>query len=522
MDAETFLFPIPIPMSIGDRDLARVFINLGDTHELGLVQRRMGCEPEGLLSLASLSVRNLIRALDARFADPAKMRVSLVNDAYTVLLPKYDLRYQTGLSPDAIQPDALHAREAARQPMRIARFFQDIADHDRILVFRQNETLAANDLLDLRAALDRHGATTLLWMQEAREGHPAGTAAWIAEGLITAYVRRLAERETVQDLDLTSWITTLRRVHALSTMGYADRGLANARPETIDIRFGRDGDALGYTDYGWSAPEDGFTWTDGTRSQLRLPAPAPAPSFHLEIDANPFLVPPMLTSQRLEIAINGTPIGVIDPVPAGRATLIVPGAVLGKRDWIDILLSQPRAARPCDLGWGDDDRALAVSFRRLTLTPAPPEPPPAAEPAIGPAVTLRFGAGGNAAPYTEAGWSAPEPDFTWSVGPRSLLRPPMPREAPNYRLTVDAVPFRAASLPAQRLEIVVNGTTVAVFDPLPAGESSCDIPGALVNGEPTLEIVFLHPRAASPRDLGIGDDERMLAVSFYRMTLAPG
>ena len=118
-------------------------------------------------------------------------------------------------------------------------------------------------------------------------------------------------------------------------------------------------------------------------------------------------------------------------------------------------------------------------------------------------------AGGNAAPYTEAGWSSPEPDFTWSVGPRSLLRPPMPREAPNYRLTFDAVPFVAANLPAQRLEIVVNGTTVAVFDPLPAGESSCDIPGALVNGEPTLEIVFLHPRAASPRDLGIGDDERM-------------
>lgn len=51
----------------------------------------------------------------------------------------------------------------------------DLEKPEKTLVFRQNEELSANDLLDLRAALTAYGPASLLWVQEARPGHPAGS-----------------------------------------------------------------------------------------------------------------------------------------------------------------------------------------------------------------------------------------------------------------------------------------------------------------------------------------------------------
>ena len=52
---------------LSDRNLALQFESLGDNCELGLVQRRAGVEPLGLLRFAGAPLRRLITALDARF-----------------------------------------------------------------------------------------------------------------------------------------------------------------------------------------------------------------------------------------------------------------------------------------------------------------------------------------------------------------------------------------------------------------------------------------------------------------------
>ena len=54
------------------------------------------------------------------------------------------------------------------------------------MVFRQNEELSANDLLDFRSALAAYGPATLLWVQATRPGHPPGTVSIVDDTLMSA------------------------------------------------------------------------------------------------------------------------------------------------------------------------------------------------------------------------------------------------------------------------------------------------------------------------------------------------
>lgn len=79
------------------------------------------------------------------------------------------------------------------------------------------------------------------------------------------------------------------------------------------------------------------------------------------------IAPPALPSQRLEVMVNGELVRTFDPVEPGIAVCAVPGRLVRGHDRVDILLTHPRAARPSDLGAGQDSRRLALMFRRLAL-----------------------------------------------------------------------------------------------------------------------------------------------------------
>src|ERR1700744_5417882 len=160
MDVETNTASV-----LGDRDLVLQFESIGDNCELGLVQRHAGAEPLGLLRFAGAPLRNLLRGLNARFAninDPSHIRIVPENGEYMVKLTKYDFTYHAHVKIGEMEPEALH-----RQQTRSVRFLAEklIAGLERpskILVFRQNESLSASDLVDLRIALSAYGSGILL------------------------------------------------------------------------------------------------------------------------------------------------------------------------------------------------------------------------------------------------------------------------------------------------------------------------------------------------------------------------
>jgi len=387
--------PTNEPDAISDRDLVLNFESIGDNCEFGLVQRMAGAEPPGLLRFANAPARLLARALRARFdglADPAGVEVWQANGQYTIALRKYELVYHTHIGPGETDPDALRVQQTRTLPFLVEKLIGDLENPCKILVFRQNEPLSANDLIDLRLALGQFGPSTLLWVQQARPSHRAGSVDRVDDTLLAGYVSRLANRENPLDLDLVSWLTMLRRAYALwrarqdgplnaATLNAPVLGVptlstptlsepvpsAPARSPMVEIAFGRNGPPRSDGEYGWSPPEADFTWAIDERSRLMVAPPADAPGFRLEMDMLPFVHPPALRSQCLDVMVNGVLVHSFDPVPFGVSTFAVPGELVRGHDQVEILLLHPRAASPKALGAGEDDRRLALRFQRLAL-----------------------------------------------------------------------------------------------------------------------------------------------------------
>jgi len=504
--------------TLGDRDLVLNFESLGDNCELGLVQRLVGAEPLGLLRFASAPAVRLLPALNARFeglADPANVRIVDSGGEYMVELRKYHFLCHAHAKVGEADPAALSRQQARTLPFLVDKLIGDLENPEKIFVFRQNEPLAATTLIDLRSALARFGAVPLLWVQQERPGHPAGTVDRIDETLMAGYVRRLASRENVPDLDLASWLAVLRRA-------YDVWHARSPRPVTFEIVFGEAGNAGAYTGAGWSRPNDDHTWTIDERSLLKFAPPAIAEAYRLDMDVRPFTNPPVLPAQRLDVIVNGTMVQRFDPLEPGVATCVVPGDLIRGRDDVKIVLEHPDAACPRELGMHDDPRRLAIMFHRLTLTGLSGQTSAAKAPiaSLPQSIEILFGAGRRTAHGNEYGWSDPEDGFTWAIGDRSLLCLPPLAAAPNYWLEIDAMPFTAPpALPAQRLEILVNGEFVREFESFPDGIHGCAIPGRLIRGRDHIDILLAHPHATRPIDLNAGPDIRRLAILFRRVTL---
>jgi hypothetical protein len=360
---------------IADRDLVLHFESLGDNCELGLVQRMVGAEPLGLLRFAGAPLRNLIRALDARFqniADPTHIRLSPEHGEYMVKLSKYDFTYHADAKIGSIEPDALLKQQCRTVGYLTNKLIGDLEDPSKILVFRQNEPLLAADLVDLRSALSAYGPNILLWIQEARPGHPPGSVDRIDDSLITGYVRRLAVRNNVPDLDLDSWMMVLRKAYGIAApagIGRNPHGRTQPRRDhaTSELIFGIEGNATDRLLSGWSGPEPGYIWAVGERSVISIDIPGDAHEYWLEMDVTPFLSPPLLPRQRLDVSIGGKLLRSFEPVPRGEIGCVVPSTLVAGKSAVEVQLDHPHAASPLLILGQGDDRRLGVAFHRMAL-----------------------------------------------------------------------------------------------------------------------------------------------------------
>ena len=176
------------------------------------------------------------------------------------------------------------------------------------------------------------------------------------------------------DLDLASWLTMLRRARdmrpAPATLATGRSGASRRadvpqafRTETV---FGKGGNSVGQVGYGWSAPEDGYTWSIGDRSLLTIDSPARRTNTGWKWTSfRTWLA--TVKSQSLQIAINGEPVHTFDPLMRGRVGCTVPGRLLHGIDRVQIVIDHPEAASPKAVAGERDDRRLAIAFRSLSI-----------------------------------------------------------------------------------------------------------------------------------------------------------
>jgi hypothetical protein len=362
----------PAEAEMSDRELVLQFESLGDNCELGLVQRMAGVEPLGLFRFASAPVRNVIRAMAGRFAgmaEPGQISVQGVKDEYMINLAKYGFAYHAHVKIGDADPLLLQQQQARTVPFLIGKLIADLQHSEKIMVFRQNEELSANDLIDLRSAIAAYGSAALLWVQPARPGFPAGLVVAVDDTLMIGYVTRLAQRENAPDLDLRSWMSMLRKAYAARhvRLETTTNKPATTPHRRTDIRFGKDGNSIAAAGEGWSGREDGFTWAIDSRSMLTIANPGPAENYLLEMNVRPFVAPPAVTAQTMGVTVNGELVHTFDPLPRGKVSCVVPGRLLEGRDMIEIALDHPGAASPRAVIGQNDDRRLAASFSSLSL-----------------------------------------------------------------------------------------------------------------------------------------------------------
>lgn len=218
---ERFLQAVPATQPAEDlplQELMTRFESLGQNCEFGLVQRRCGAEPLGLLRFASAPLDKLLPALRCRFAgmgQPGNVTAELTNGEYMILDRIYGLYYHAWVREGEKTPAEIEAREAWRVPFLVRKLLEDLEAGKKLFVFRGMSTMRQADVQALAEAVRENGPATLLWVELADDEHAAGDVYWVEQGLMKAHIDRFAPGENAHDLSLESWITLCRRAWRL-------------------------------------------------------------------------------------------------------------------------------------------------------------------------------------------------------------------------------------------------------------------------------------------------------------------
>lgn len=136
---------------------------------------------------------------------------------------------------------------------------------------------------------------------------------------------------------------------------------------------------------------------------------------------------------------------------------------------------------------------------------------------------LFTGRSGRGVSLLKQGWSQPELWGTWSNGSVSNIEFPVGTPTPKY-IQIEANPLLSSTHPKQDIEVLVNGIPSARIRLTTDSARTFNIPvpsAVLETGTGTqpLQLEFRWPDAASPKQIGRGDDTRQLALGLIALTL---
>ena len=111
------------------------------------------------------------------------------------------------------------------------------------------------------------------------------------------------------------------------------------------------------------------------------------------------------------------------------------------------------------------------------------------------------------------GWSNPESWGVWSDGYQAKLLLPIPQGTPN-QLVLNVRPFIGVAQPSQDVQVWINSKLAGAYR-LSTPDSQISIPLTEKMRERNyVEVLFQFTTSNSPKQLGLGEDERRLAIGL--------
>ena len=166
------------------------FESLGEDCEFGLVQRRYGAEPLGLLRWSGIAREHLIDGLRSGFAglgDPTTTTINVFEfEEYYLSDTRYGMRMHTFQHRHQIAADVLLLKMTRRLNYLRGKLLEDLNSAAKVFVYK-SATLSRNDVFGLHAALRQYGPVRLLGVTMADQA---------LEGLVTGRPGQLTQLDT--------------------------------------------------------------------------------------------------------------------------------------------------------------------------------------------------------------------------------------------------------------------------------------------------------------------------------------
>lgn len=205
-----------------ERDLVMRFENVGDSCELGLVQRLIGTERLGLFRYAGVGDISVVAdVIESRFEvleDLDSILVGPHSHEWMVHVPRARFAMHTGRSIESITKAAIEKAERTKITFLAQKFLDDCESAEKIFVYRahydqrggQDGTRGMDRLYEVLRAM---GPNNLLWVNVATEQHPHGSVVKVREGLYRAWIDYLAPHSDAFDFRPRSWLELLKNAY---------------------------------------------------------------------------------------------------------------------------------------------------------------------------------------------------------------------------------------------------------------------------------------------------------------------
>ncbi len=229
------------------RTMLLTFESVGSTCEFGLVQRRFGAEPLGLLRFNSVRFGGLVAALTHRFVDMGKPEKTVLvcapNGEYYLRDRRWDLDMHTFTFKGQQDPDVLYAKFCKRSAYLKDKFVSDLSEAKKVIVYLSS-ALTKDDLLTMHRAFRSIGPITLLYVKPVTsqtEGIDEGRAGEVIKLDRDLYVGFLSRIGNAPDgswnIAFEDWVSIVRKVRAADD-DRRDQRQAGAHPVLLVDRAG--------------------------------------------------------------------------------------------------------------------------------------------------------------------------------------------------------------------------------------------------------------------------------------------
>lgn len=209
---------IAVVSDVEIRNLMLRFQSLGENCEFGLVQRRFGAEPIGLLRWTYAKPERVVQLLSNQFAGigseaGTRLNVSKYGEYFIEDLEN-DLVFHTFIAQSTADPDSLLTRHRKRLGRLREKLIEDLQIGEHIFVYKVQYGATREAMERMQAAIRAYGPGALLCVRAKDANNPAGSVTRGSDGLLTGYLDRVGpsvqQSNEVWDIAFDDWIAICR------------------------------------------------------------------------------------------------------------------------------------------------------------------------------------------------------------------------------------------------------------------------------------------------------------------------